>query len=95
MQPLEMCCEPRAAGSALHLKQAVTGSHSMLQYPAMLLKYAKQQAQSLQASSLPTQQDEVWRQMILACSDNGCLRGSSWSQPTLQPASTTMASLVG
>ena len=45
----------------------------MLQYPALLLKDAKRQAQSSQATSLPTQQDEVWRLMILACNDNRCL----------------------
>lgn len=73
LQQLEQCCDPSAAADALLLKQAVTGSHSMLQYPAKLLKRAKRRAQKLQASSLPTQQDEVWRQIILACSDTGCL----------------------
>ena len=45
----------------------------MLQYPALLLAHAKKRAQSVQATSLPTQPDEVLRLMILACSDDCCL----------------------
>ena len=49
----------------------------MLQYPALLLEHAKKRAESIQAmappTSLPTQQDEVLRLMILACDSNRCL----------------------
>lgn len=52
------------------LQHAVTGSTSVLQYPALLLKAAKRRAQSSGETSRSTQQEKVWRLLIMACDDS-------------------------
>ncbi len=70
LQQLEACCGPSGAAKALILQHAVTGSSALLQYPALLLKTARRRAKSSGVTSPPTQQEEVWRLMILACNDS-------------------------